>query len=102
MDSIGVDYLPEPRTPSGAALVPRSRGLQLLLQRTWEPLGGSESRGAWNRQTEGRFVTANVVVMRELTLTGRTPPEFSQEGFWDSVLVKRDFLKLFLLNLFIN
>lgn len=47
-------------------------------------------------------MTANMVVMRELTLTGRTPPEFSQEGFWDSVLVKRDFLKLFLLNLFIN
>lgn len=47
-------------------------------------------------------MTANVVVMPELTPTGRTPPEFSQEGFWDSVLVKRDFLKLFLLNLFIN
>lgn len=47
-------------------------------------------------------MTASMVVMRELTLTGRTPSEFSQEGFWDSVLLKRDFLKLFLLNLFIN
>ena len=47
-------------------------------------------------------MTVNVVVMRELTLTGRTPPEFSQEGFWDSVVMKRDFLKLSLLNLFIK
>lgn len=47
-------------------------------------------------------MTVSVVVMCELTLTGRTPPEFSQEGFWDSVVVKRDFSKLSLLNLFIN
>ena len=42
LDSVGVDCLPEPRTPSGAALVPRSQGLQPLLQRTWELPGSSE------------------------------------------------------------